>query len=348
MRNFASDNRVRTYQLEHRREFRPTSVSNLCYENYFYSDDPEVEESLAPLEGKWAKIIRKIIKHNSIQSLSEWEYYHLLIFLTYTHQRTKTKKLESNEFATDIMKLMLEMEPIEKGENAETREKALDALESGELRVQHDGVFARQELAGLLGYVLIADLQPVLLYDRTDRGFIFSDHPVILENSRFKKPDTEFVGGFQSQGLQIICPISSRLAIFLFDGEVYWPTGGGRRVSVGTDDVEEINKLQVIYALEGVYYRDSREAEMRVIHNEIEEYRTPIRHDFQELNADEHEFDTENEIVKFGKPLSDYSAEFQFLENLEVERKLKRSPELSQLHDEMMDDALADVDNKTI
>lgn len=346
MRNFCPDERLRTYQFERREEFPPTHISNLCYENYFYSEDAEVEEAMAQLEGKWAGVLRDVIDSRRLESITEWEYYHLLVFLTYTHFRTKSSKHESNEFATDTAQLMLELQDFDDDEDEEMRQRAIDAFESGSLAVEHPGLFHTQELAGLLGYAKIADLQPILLTDETDRGFIFSDHPVILENSKYKSEDDQFVGGLQSQGLQIICPLSTDCCLFLFDGECYWPSEGQRRVPIDSDMVEELNRLQMIYGLNGVYYEEYREPEMRVLHDEVREFRKPLRYEFQQLAPDEHRLDTENEIVKFGRALSEYQPRFSFLDELEVERRLVRDPELVQLGNELWDDAMEDVEGE--
>jgi hypothetical protein len=343
MRNFCLDERLRSYQFDHSEEFPPTHISNICYEDYFYSEDKEVEEAMSQLEGKWANILREVINNQRIESITEWEYYYLLVFLTYTHFRTKSSKHESNEFATDTAQLLLELQEFEDNEDEEMRQRAVEAFESEELAVEHPGLFHTQELAGLLGYAKIADLQPILLIDNTERGFIFSDHPVILENPKFKSESDQFVGGLQSQGLQIICPLSRNCCLFLFDGECYWPKEGKRIIPIDSDMVEELNRLQLVYGLNGVYYEEYREPEMRVLHDEVKEFRKPLRYEFQQLSPDEHKLDTENEIVRFGRTLSDYKPQFNFLEELEVERRIVRDPELVQLGKELWDDVLEDI-----
>lgn len=343
MRNFCSNERVRTYQFDQGKEFRPTSISNICYENYFYNEDTEIEEAMSQLEGKWAGILHDVINTQKLDSITEREYYELLMFLTYTHFRTKTVKKESNEFATNTAQLLLELKEFEDEDEEEMRRKAIEAFNSGSLSVEHPGLFHIHELAGLLGYAKVADLQPTLLIDDTGMGFIFSDHPVVLENSKFKSEDEHFIGGLQSQGLQLICPISTECCLFLFDGECYWPSEDRRKIYVSSDTVEGVNRLQMIYGLNGVYYEEHREPEMRVLHDEIREFRNPIRHEFQQLAPDEHMLDTDNDIVMFGRTLSDYQPEFGFLDELNVERRLVRDMELVQLGRELMDNALEDV-----
>jgi hypothetical protein len=107
--------------------------------------------------------------------------------------------------------------------------------------------------------------------------------------------------------------------------------------------VEELNRLQLVYGLNGVYYEEYREPEMRVLHDEVKEFRKPLRYEFQQLSPDEHKLDTENEIVRFGRTLSDYKPQFNFLEELEVERRIVRDPELVQLGKELWDDVLEDI-----
>jgi len=109
---------------------------------------------------------------------------------------------------------------------------------------------------GIQSPILISDLIPVLLINKTDFEFIFSDNPIILYNLYFCKDTFESHIGFQSPGLQIYCPLSKNLCLLLFDPKTYQINGlKNNTLEIGdVEDIKKINELQFHRCDEQIYY----------------------------------------------------------------------------------------------
>lgn len=343
MRGFTDTERLPSYQLDHREEFPPTSIRNLCYENYFYDEDGEIEETMGDLEGEFARVLRKVKHAETVSVLPEGSELNLfLAFITYTHARTKAAKEETDEFATEATKLLLETGVIGE-DNDEERETVLEALRNREARIEATTAFTRHEIEALLGHILIADLKPVVLKDATGRGFIFSDHPAVLDNPAFKHDLNIGTLGWKARGLQVFLPLSTNLCLFLYDPVAYTHrTESSEVIPVGSDVVEELNKLQLVHALDAVFYREhGREAELRILHDEIEEDRRDVRPTVERVPGETDRFNTTNDVVQFTRPTPDFSPDLPFIEERDCEFTPVRSPQLETLHETVVEEAVA-------
>lgn len=340
MRGFTEDERLPSYQLDNQNEFPPTTIRNLCYEDYFYGDEGDAEDAISRLEDRFASVLRSIRDEESLDALeSSEDGMYFLIFLTYTHTRTKTAKMESRELTTDMVRVLLEAnEGIMDGEDEEMRRRVLGEIREGDLWVEHTSAFPMQELVAMYGPCLIGDLAGVLLKDFTGRQFIFADHPVALDNPM----STEYLKhasiGFQTPGLQIFCPISSDLAMMMYDSACY-SLPDEDPLEVRNDTVEELNKLQLSNALDAVFYEEvGRGPEMAILHDEIESHRTETLSRVRKFSGDDPRFDTDNEVVGFGRTAPGYSPELPFVDMTSVDTSPARSPERSRWVKEQIDD----------
>lgn len=340
MRGFTENEELPSYQLEHHREFPSTPIRNLCYEDYFYGDEGDAEVALSKLEDRFASVLRSIRSEETLDALeSPEEEMYFLIFLSYTHERTKTAKRESRELTTEMVRVLLEAnEGAMEGKNEEMRRRALEQIRDGDLKVEHTSAFPMQELMALYGPLLIGDLVGTLLKDISGRQFIFSDHPVALDNPM----TTEYLGqaniGFQTPGIQIHCPISSDLAVMMYDPACYNVTDEGL-VEVGSDTVEELNKLQLSNALDAVFYEEpGRGREMAILHDEIDAQRTENLSRVERFDGEPPRFDTDNEVVEFGRTAPGYSPNLPFVELTGVDGSPARSPERVRWVKEQIDD----------
>lgn len=342
MRGFTDNEKLPSYQLDHRQEFQPTSIHNLCYEDYFYDKEGDTEDAMSDLEGKFASVLQDIWvteSFSAVDSTEDWMF--LLIFLTHTHSRTKTAKVESRETSTDMLQIFLEAhEGVMEGDDEKMRQKAIEQINEGKLRVEDSSAFPMQELVSMHGPFLIGDLKPVLLKDSTDRQFIFSDHPVALDNPMYKDRVDLATVGFQSPGLQLFCPISSDLAVMMFDPACY-DLPDEDVIEIGSDTVAELNKLQLVNALDAVFYEETgREPEIQILHDEIEEYREESMNQVRRFDEDDPRFDTENEIVSFSRAAPDFSPDLPFVEQRDADFAPVRSPDMYQMFRERIDKTL--------
>lgn len=348
MRGFTDEEMLPSYQLDHRREFPPTPIQNLCYENYFYDEEGETEGAMAELEGRFASVLQSIREEESIDVLESIEdETFFFIFLTHTHARTMSAKLESRELSTDMVQVLLEAnEGAMEGDDEDMRKRVLEQIKEGDLWIEHTSVFPMQELASMYGPYLIGDLQAILLKDVTGRQFIFADHPVALDNPMSKTYLDQANIGFQAPGLQLLCPISSNLSVMMFDPGCYSGPDTGL-LEVDSDTVEELNKLQLINALDAVFYEDpGRGTEIEIMHGEIENQRTEGLSRFEWFDGDDPRFDTENEVVGFSRTASEFSPELPFIKQRGVDPSPIRSPERIRIVRGMLDEVAQEAKKK--
>lgn len=107
-------------------------------------------------------------------------------------------------------------------------------------------------------YPLLIDLEWKLLRATGAHEFITSDNPVVYYNQFFSFRKLGSNTGLASRGLQIFFPVSPKHLVVLYDDKVY---GVGSRRSEVVDvsdarDVEQLNRLQFVSALENIYFRD--------------------------------------------------------------------------------------------
>ncbi|MCU4971137.1 DUF4238 domain-containing protein [Halobacteria archaeon AArc-m2/3/4] len=339
MRGFTDNERLPSYQLNRREEFPPTNIRNLCYENYFYDETGDTEEAMGELEGEFARVLRTVINEESVRTLSHGEELNLfLTFITHIHARTKAAREETNEFATELTRTLLEIK-TRVGNTDESQKELLTSLQNGDTRVEADALFNNQEVEALCGHILVADLEPILLKDSTGRGYIFADHPVVLDNPAFKQDLDIGSLGWKTRGLQIYFPLTTDLCLFLYDPVAYTESGApGEVIEVGSGTVEDINKLQLVHALDAVFYREhGRELEMQILHEEIEDHRKSTQPDVEYVPGVDDRFDTPNPAIQFTRPTSEYSPDLPFIETDECEFTSIRSPQLAELHETVVE-----------
>ena len=112
----------------------------------------------------------------------------------------------------------------------------------------------------------------------------------------------------------------------------------------GSDTVTELNKLQLVNALDAVFYEETgREPEIQILHEEIEEYREENMNQVQRFDEDDPRFDTDNEVVSFSRTAPDFSPDLPFVEQRDADFAPVRSPEMHQMFREMIDEALEEA-----
>jgi Protein of unknown function (DUF4238) len=106
---------------------------------------------------------------------------------------------------------------------------------------------------------MIRDLSVCFIRNRTDYPFIFSDSPVVFYNTYAKAVKNRGVIGMQCPGLQIFYPLNSwTLAMFFDPKKYYGPFRGYLQYDAHQrSDISKLNTLQMLHALNAVYFGDS-------------------------------------------------------------------------------------------
>jgi hypothetical protein len=107
----------------------------------------------------------------------------------------------------------------------------------------------------------VYDLKVKLLRNETDCGFVTSDNPVVRHNQYYEGNDYFGQTGWAQVGLQVFLPVSPKCLYLFYDGATY---GVGAKSSsvvsvTSVKDVEALNALQWLNALENVYFAPGTE-----------------------------------------------------------------------------------------
>lgn len=255
-RLFSEKGVVEVYDLKDK-VFHPGSCRDLCAEEWFYSRDAIIEKNFSALETVFSRILHKIIDNKDTNALTDKEYSCLLLFLVFQNARTaKGRELSDDlsnflfqESSKELLRRNIGKKPWITEEFIRTHPMPTISGPSHAISLMH----ALNSSA-----VLISDLKPVILINNTGRDFIFSDSPVVLYNSFFNNKDGTSSTGLQAPGLQIFCPLNSKIMLMLYDSKFYnFKNFSNDTVNITLDsDIDALNTLQVFNCREWIFFID--------------------------------------------------------------------------------------------
>jgi len=231
-------------------------IKGQASKKYFYGDT-EIEQALCELEGIFNQALRDIINSDSFKGCS---FHNFLLFvqnIMLQKSRTMASRKNKKGMHDKLLQLYMECEVNnDKKLDEDTREAFVEitrSLESDPQQTQAMEMSIAVECAeGLTG------LTPIMLYNKTNRPFIFSDAPVVFTNPQHKNITIRGVLGVTSPGLIVIYPISSTRCIMLLDTSVYKVKN--LRDSIvkvrNLNDVISLNKLQIHNASNAIYFSE--------------------------------------------------------------------------------------------
>lgn len=241
---------IRVYYLKGKKHY-VGAIKNQASKDYFYSENTKIEKSFGPLEGQFNIVLKKIIENTGFQVLTEKEYFEVLSFLSFQKSRTEKQKL----FSEDMVQKMVEkyIKPMMKSNKKLMKKLSEEDLDKATL--SHPGVFLYWVVHSLEAGILLSDLIPMIIVNETSEEFIFSDNPVISYNLIYRDPTHPFESS-HNPGLIILCPLSPKKCLMLFDPKYYSINAGeGNVVHVDNHgDIRGINKLQFHNCLQNIYY----------------------------------------------------------------------------------------------
>lgn len=214
LRNFSESKKsVGIYLFKGNKIIEHGSINdNLCKE-YFYGEDAVVENKLAEYEGRWNDIISAIIETERLPDTSSdlvWLRYFILI----SSARTLKRGNQINDYYTALMKKLLEVE------KPELFERVISADKDGfSVKMNYPAlpfISAAQQCLPL-----VIDLKIDLLINRSDIDYVTSDNPAVFYNQLFQEKNLSRGFGWAEYGIQFIVPINPRIAICMYDSEVY-------------------------------------------------------------------------------------------------------------------------------
>lgn len=238
------------------------SIKGQASKHKFYGSQ-EIEDAFSDLEGIFSSTLRTLKSCTDLREISEADQLLTLQAIMFQRARTLSSRNSSQPMNDRLTKLWLEAE-INKNENLSDDQKFeyisdLELFDVDPLRFHLEQIKVSLEQAHLLG-----DLTPVLLDNRTNRPFIFSDAPAVFHNAHYGNVKLRGVLGFTTPGLQIFFPLCESRALLLIDSRHYWlkKLRPGNVIHIRElRDVSAINSLQIHSAATAIYFSDYKYAE---------------------------------------------------------------------------------------
>jgi len=220
-----------------------------------YGKDGQHEYQLSQLEGALAPLLREIIETKKLPP--SWSPGHetLCVLTLVQFARTAHSADALDDMADGFWRHVLAKDP----------RVSSDMLDNVRIGLNDPANLAVSIV--LQSYHLIMDMTVRLLEAHAGGEFITSDNPVVLYNQLLEFEKFGASTGLVQKGLQIFFPLSPRYALMFYDSDVYRVSPpGSMPLSVPTlSDMEEINALQVVGALENVYFTSPKSNVFRVV-----------------------------------------------------------------------------------
>ena len=281
LRDWATDERIFGLHLPSNREFNE-SISDVCSRNYFYSVTAFLEKRFSKLESAHAQAFNKLRDGRSIRDMSRRDRRLLHSFVFTQRHRTKAMLDEIKGFGEEMWVDHVDVSPKE----VDVDTDALVDFQEARFEQNMKGIHQTMLPYGILSPFMIGDLELNLLCNETETGFLTSDAPVVFANPRFRTEYDIRYAGMGKRGLQVYCPISPDLCLFIYDSAAY-STDGKRRelLSLTADkDIKQLNMLQILNAASVVFYETTgQEEEVASLRSKYQQYETTkhIPHEYE-------------------------------------------------------------------
>ncbi len=104
----------------------------------------------------------------------------------------------------------------------------------------------------------VTDLDACLIVNKSRKHFVTSDDPAVITNRYFLQKLGKETSGLISAGAILYLPLSPQLALFAFDGDMYYAPNRQANVIIAkeSESISELNEMQVLNSKYNIYYRD--------------------------------------------------------------------------------------------
>jgi len=233
------------------------SIKSQCSKSYFYGEDLKLEKALQPIEGKYSKLVKKIVTPG--YKLNEADSDFLLDFWLLQHMRTEAasrKYVEivegmTDRFGIDDFKVKLD-------------EAVLESMRSF--------IYTRH---------IIKDMKVCLVKNKSKKRFYASDDPAIHTN-KWHFIDERARGmsyGLSSAGNLFFLPLTPSVLMMAYDSDVYdlRPNDGWVNTRNGRD-IDCYNYFQLLACNGNVYTgHASDKVDLERLHKDVESIKSPIK-----------------------------------------------------------------------
>lgn len=218
--------------------------------DFFYDTDNVIENFLeVNIEGPASTVIKSIVHKNHL-NLSSEEKIKLFRFISSLSSRTPEalKQADSmlnfnfNQSVRELLRLHNLDEKIAEEGNFVFNDKSLVSLSA---------------LNGITLHQAFNDLELAFVFNKSNRDFYISDHPIFSYNWFYRKSCHPEVTSIFAKGLQIFFPVSYNLTLCLYDPETYkYGHKNKKTIEIeSSTDVDILNSFQISNAAFEVGFR---------------------------------------------------------------------------------------------
>jgi hypothetical protein len=228
---------INLYNLRSRRGIQNAPVKNQCSKDYFYGADLKLETWLGQGEGMYAKSVSILPTANLSETAASLEIIRDFSYLQVI--RTEKSLQEDARILREMYdQIFYDMipEPEPMPPNDELAREAVERWKETNL--------------------ILRDLKGVLVINESRVPFVTSDDPAVHTNKLHIHRMGSANFGIQQSGMILTMPVSPKLAVLYYDGDVYTvPEKVGLNLTLKRDeDAQAFNELQYIKANENVYF----------------------------------------------------------------------------------------------
>lgn len=241
LRNFSPNNKsIGLYRFIEGKIIERASIKDSFWKEYFYGEDASVENKLAEYEEKWSNIISSVIEREQLPD-NEKELVLLRFFMLITSARTWKRGNQINKEVAVLIKKILEME--------EPTIFNTSIAEGLSIRMANPSLLSINSAQQILPSMI--DLEMDVLINKSTINYITSDNPTVFCNQLFLEKSLTRGYGWGEHGIQFIVPISPKIAICMYDSEVYKMN---KKIISSIDTIKKLNELFMNNADESIVF----------------------------------------------------------------------------------------------
>ena len=282
LRSFSLDEEklaISLINLQQIRLITNAPLKNQCSKDYFYGTNDQLEAGIQMIETGYAEELRSLIKSSHCLAAEQQNVFRM--FWLFQHLRTEAAAKQSVLLADSI------------------RDFGEWAPEESRLTIKDAVQIACHTFADNMH--LIDDLKFCLFKNKTDVPFITSDNPAVITNKWHleKKATVNHSFGMGSAGMLAILPLTPRLLLLGYDGDVYSIAKNQGVAEIKNErDAIAFNRHQFLQCDANVYVHDASHGDTLINHyRDIEHARPSKRHVIHYAQSDSRNGDHTRYVV---------------------------------------------------
>lgn len=242
LRNFAESTGQKTislFNVRQRKVIKGAPIKSQCARDFLYGRD-ELEFHLSEIEGRYAEWITRGILARPPRLIEDIDVFcRFFAIIQYMRTEAHAARMRAHFSLTTTLADI----PIDS--------QFLAGMDMSDTALARDGINFALQLRPHLD-----DLKFALLDNRSSENFLTCDDPVVMTNRLYfqRVGDSNF--GLGSAGTIFYLPLSPKVAMVLYDGDVYAPRKRSPQwvTCSQVSDVRALNDLIFLKARENVYF----------------------------------------------------------------------------------------------